>query len=114
MNNIQTISPQHQYTPQQMNTLNSIIQNLSKPDKMGEEHNMAMLLLAAGTSLGDVNLVRWVIANNHATVNDGVSQFHIDTLNKFGFNIKKLDDVYDEKEVDDEEDVEEEDWGNLR
>lgn len=110
MNNIQTISPQHQYTPQQMDTLNSIIQNLSKPDKMGEEHNMAMLLLAAGSSLGDVNLVSWVIANNHATVNDMIYPIHIDTLNKFGFNIKKLTDVDDEV---DEEDGEE-DWGSLR
>ena len=94
-NHIDSISTLNNYTEQQKNTLNHIIQILinNEADKHATifrdpRRDLAMILVAVGTSLGDVGIIKWVYDNKYADTCDLIYRYHIEYLNGVGFSIE--------------------------
>lgn len=94
-NHIDTISPLNGYTDLQKKTLNLIIQlllnyeaGIHAPIFRDPTRDLAMLLAAVGSSLGDVDIIKWVYDNKYATKYDLIYRYHIDYLNGAGFSIE--------------------------
>ena len=90
MSNIETISPDNNFSETEKKGLNSLIGILLEENSnLSKEilKNIGLTMMAVGSSKGDCDLVSWLVTNNYAKVNDFIYPEHFEAANKIGFNI---------------------------
>jgi hypothetical protein len=90
MSNIETISPDNNFSETEKKGLNSLIGILLEENSnLSKEilKNTGLTMMAVASSKGDCDLLSWLVTNNYAGVNDLIYAEHFEVANKMGFNI---------------------------
>ena len=90
MSNIETISPDNNFSETEKKALNNLIEIVSGKNSnlsIAILKNTGLTLMAVGSSKGDCDLIRWLLTNNYAALDDILYTEHYEVANKMGFNI---------------------------
>ncbi len=96
MNTIDIISTNSNFSDNQKQTINSIIQLLIGENSQISTERVQFIgqvLFAISIWKGDVNLVRWCLENNYGSASELITNSHIAFVNQLGFNMETISDM---------------------